>query len=193
MGIRRDLAGMTTAQWGLLCGCAFVVAMGAGLGVLTPTPQRQTEIISAFRSPLPASSQRPSEIEVIRPGGVSTSMRTTTLHAPFPICGRTGTDCVLDGDTFRYRGDTIRIADIDAPETRDAKCPSERALGESAKSRLADLLGAAPFTLTGYGSRDRDRYGRALRVVHQDGRSVGSVLVSEGLARPWEGRRRPWC
>ncbi|WP_332819079.1 hypothetical protein [Sphingopyxis sp.] len=23
--------------------------------------------------------------------------------------------------------------------------------------------------------------------------SVGSVLVAEGLARRWEGQRRPWC
>lgn len=193
MGLRRDLAGMSTGQWGLLCGCAFVIAMGAGLGVLTPAPHRQAEIATAFRSPLQASSQAPTEIEVIRPSGPSASTRTTALHAPFPICGRSGSDCVIDGDTFRYRGDTIRIADIDAPETRDAKCPSERALGERAKHRLAELLGTAPFTLTGYDSRDRDRYGRALRVVYQDGHSVGAALVSEGLARPWEGRRRPWC
>ena len=22
---------------------------------------------------------------------------------------------------------------------------------------------------------------------------IGAMLVAEGLARPWEGRRRPWC
>ncbi|WP_394357150.1 hypothetical protein [Sphingopyxis indica] len=42
-------------------------------------------------------------------------------------------------------------------------------------------------------SRDSDRYGRKLRIVVRGGTSVGSVLVAEGLARPWEGRRRPWC
>jgi endonuclease YncB( thermonuclease family) len=162
MGLRRDLAGMSTAQWGLLCRCAFVVAMGAGLGLLTPAPHKQPEIVSAFRSPLQTRSQARTEIEVIRPGGTSPSMRNPANHAPFPICGRTGTDCVVDGDTFRYRGDTIRIADMDAPETRDAKCPSKRALGERAKHRLAELLGVAPFTLTSYDSRDRDRYARAL-------------------------------
>lgn len=193
MAIRRDLARMSSVQWAVLSGCVFVIALGAGLGVFTPPPQRQAEIASGFRSALPTSSGGAPEIEVVRPGRPTATTRAISLTAPFPICTRTGTDCVVDGDTFRYRGDAIRIADIDAPETRDAKCQSERTLGERAKHRLAELLGAAAFTMTGYDSRDRDRYGRALRVVHQDGRSVGSVLVSEGLARPWEGRRRPWC
>ncbi|HEV7257281.1 MAG TPA: thermonuclease family protein [Bosea sp. (in: a-proteobacteria)] len=193
MGIRRDLAGMTTSQWGLLCGCVFVIAMGAGLGVLTPKPQRQAEIVSAFRSPLQASSPSPPEVVVIRAGRSSAPTPTTSVTTPFPICGRGASDCVIDGDTFQYRGDKIRIADIDAPETGGAKCASERALGDRAKHRLAELLSAGDFTLAGYGSRDRDQYGRALRVVYQDGRSLGAVLVSEGLARPWEGRRRPWC
>jgi endonuclease YncB( thermonuclease family) len=47
--------------------------------------------------------------------------------------------------------------------------------------------------MSAYGSRDRDQYGRALRVVYQGGVSIGARLVSEGLARPWEGRRRGWC
>ena len=41
--------------------------------------------------------------------------------------------------------------------------------------------------------RDTDRYGRKLRVVERDGVSLGETLVAEGLARRWEGRRRPWC
>ena len=41
--------------------------------------------------------------------------------------------------------------------------------------------------------RATDRYGRQLRVVTRGGRSLGDVLVAEGLARPWEGSRRPWC
>ena len=41
--------------------------------------------------------------------------------------------------------------------------------------------------------RDLDKYGRQLRVVIRDGRSIGRMLVVEGLARPWNGKRRPWC
>lgn len=103
------------------------------------------------------------------------------------------TDCVIDGDTFRYQGETIRIADIDAPETRKAKCASEAELGARATIRLAALLSQGEFDLSGYDSRNRDQYGRLLRVVTRDGASIGRALVAEGLARRWEGRRRPWC
>jgi endonuclease YncB( thermonuclease family) len=41
--------------------------------------------------------------------------------------------------------------------------------------------------------RDADRYGRKLRVVTRNGRSLGDILVAEGLARRWDGRRRSWC
>jgi micrococcal nuclease len=41
--------------------------------------------------------------------------------------------------------------------------------------------------------RVRDRAGRTLGTVSVDGRDVGEVLVGEELARPWEGRRKPWC
>ena len=30
-------------------------------------------------------------------------------------------------------------------------------------------------------------------VVAQNGYSVGGILVMEGLARTWTGKRRPWC
>jgi endonuclease YncB( thermonuclease family) len=54
------------------------------------------------------------------------------------------------------------------------------------------LLAAGPFELRMLG-RDVDRYGRKLRVVVRDGRSLGDQLVAEGLARTWTGRREPWC
>ena len=41
--------------------------------------------------------------------------------------------------------------------------------------------------------RDADVYGRKLRNLAVDGRDVGDVLVSEGLARPYGGGRRGWC
>ena len=41
--------------------------------------------------------------------------------------------------------------------------------------------------------RDRDRYGRLLRIVTRDGNSLGMTLVAEGHARAWDGARRPWC
>ncbi|MCR6502549.1 thermonuclease family protein [Shinella sp. CPCC 101442] len=110
-----------------------------------------------------------------------------------PICvGTVRTTCVVDGDTIWIEGVKIRIADIDTPEIGEPKCESERALGHRAKDRLRELLNTGPFELVASG-RDEDKYGRKLRVVVRDGRSLGDQLVAEGLARTWSGRREPWC
>ena len=99
---------------------------------------------------------------------------------------------VIDGDTFHYRGEKIRVADIDTPEVR-GRCPHETALAARATARMAELLDAGPFALERIPGRDEDRYGRKLRVVTRNGRSLGDQLVAEGLARTWSGRREPWC
>lgn len=99
---------------------------------------------------------------------------------------------MVDGDTAWISGEKIRIADIDAPETHPPRCQSEADLGNRATERLAELMNIGPFELQTL-DRDTDRYGRKLRVLSRDGRSLGDQLVAEGLARTWEGRRRPWC
>ena len=98
---------------------------------------------------------------------------------------------VIDGDTFQYGGEKIRIADIDTPEVR-GRCAYESQLAARATARMEALLREGPFELHATG-RDEDRYGRKLRVVTRGGRSLGDVLVAEGLARTWTGRREPWC
>ena len=113
--------------------------------------------------------------------------------ARFALChSGGGANCVVDGDTFWFAGDKYRIADIDTPETHPARCDREAALGEAATGRLRQWLNAGAFSLES-ADRDTDRYGRKLRIVTRGGTSVGSVLIDEGLARPWEGQRRPWC
>ncbi|MGJ0622238.1 MAG: thermonuclease family protein [Methylocystis sp.] len=112
----------------------------------------------------------------------------------FTLCDQPPhSDCVIDGDTFYVGAQAIRIADIDTPETHPPRCDYEAELGDRATRRLLELLNDGPLALTPTGSRDEDRYGRKLRVVVRDGRSLGDVLVSEGLARTWTGRREPWC
>lgn len=101
--------------------------------------------------------------------------------------------CVVDSDTIRLQGVKIRLEDIDAPEVRDFKCASEKALGDRATRRLVEVLNSGKIAAVKVGSRDEDRSGRKLRVVQVDGRSAGAILVSEGLARKWSGKRRPWC
>lgn len=119
---------------------------------------------------------------------------TVAAAGLFGICsGGGGDNCVVDGDTFRHRGEKIRIADIDTPELNPARCAAEEELGQAAKARLRVLLNAGPFRLEPVPGRDSDDYGRKLRVVVRDGRSLGDQLVAEGLARTWTGRRQPWC
>jgi micrococcal nuclease len=112
----------------------------------------------------------------------------------FGTCGYLSRDnCVIDGDTFVITGEKIRVADIDAPETGGAQCASEATLGARASARLRELLNEGAFELRSYESRDTDRYGRKLRVVVRDGKSLGDTLIAEGLARRWSGKRMPWC
>jgi endonuclease YncB( thermonuclease family) len=112
----------------------------------------------------------------------------------FTLCSRGNqAQCVVDGDTIHYAGLKIRLEDIDAPETYQYKCESELALGKRATNRLLDLINSGPFELVNRSGRDEDRYGRKLRTIERGGRSLGEILVTEGLARRWDGARRSWC
>jgi endonuclease YncB( thermonuclease family) len=96
----------------------------------------------------------------------------------------------IDGDTFRIGAESIRILNIDAPELSHPGCASEHAAALRARDRLAELLRGGVVVLR----RGRDLYGRTLAIVLDlDGEDIGARLVAEGLARPWDGRRRPWC
>lgn len=102
-------------------------------------------------------------------------------------------NCIVDGDTLWSDGVKIRIADIDTPEISEPRCTAEKALGNRATTRLLELVNAGPFQIRAWAGRDEDKYGRKLRVLVRDGRSIGDILVSEGLARSWTGKRQPWC
>ena len=118
----------------------------------------------------------------------------STVTTKFAKCStRARKNCVVDGDTLWINGEKVRVADIDAPEISTPKCPSELALGNRATRRLIELVDEGPFQLQSWPGRDTDRYGRKLRVLVRDGRSLGDRLVSEGLVRTWSGRREPWC
>ena len=113
--------------------------------------------------------------------------------ADFALCGSGArVNCVVDGDTFWYAGEKIRVADINTPEVSEPQCDREAALGAAATDRLHALLNQGAFTLQTTG-RDQDQYGRLLRVVTRAGESLGGVLVREGLAEEWRGYRGSWC
>jgi endonuclease YncB( thermonuclease family) len=116
-----------------------------------------------------------------------------SVTASFGFCHTGGGyNCVVDGDTIWLQGQNIRIADIDAPETHESRCSSEKALGDRATKRLIQLVNSGPVTMSSIG-RDHDVYGRKLRLLYVNGQGVGDTLVSEGLARYYENGKRPWC
>ena len=113
--------------------------------------------------------------------------------AQFARCdGPVRSTCVVDGDTIWYRGEKIRIADINAPEVSEPDCADEAELGDQATTRLTALLNAGPFTLEPV-ERTEDDFGRSLYVITRGGESLGAALVAEGLAEEWQGVRRDWC
>ncbi|WP_417610540.1 thermonuclease family protein [Parasphingorhabdus sp.] len=129
-------------------------------------------------------------------GGPATTTAAVGIdpyRASFGIClGPDRYTCVVDGDTIWFEGRKIRIADINTPEISKPGCASEARLGQQAKMRLQALLNQGPFSLQSI-DRDQDKYGRDLRIITRDGKSLGDILVAEGLAERWQGYRRNWC
>lgn len=112
----------------------------------------------------------------------------------FEKCGQMRSTCVVDGDTLWLNGVKIRIADIDTPEISSPKCQAEYELGMRATHRLIELLNEGEFSLAiSAEGRDRDRYGRKLRLIVRDGESLGERLIREGLAHRWDGGKTSWC
>lgn len=112
---------------------------------------------------------------------------------------------VIDGDTVRLTsGETIRIYNIDAPETRKSRCAKEKWAGETATAYLGRLLDAGGVTISrceiGTG-RCKDRYGRTLATMAtKNVTDVGDAMVGMGLALPWQSgeaahdaRAHYWC
>lgn len=100
---------------------------------------------------------------------------------------------VWDGDSMRLgttrQSEAVRVFNIDAPEM-EGRCAYETDLALQAKIRLAEILEGRRVEILRQGT---DRYGRTLAAVRVEGQDVGDILVGEGLARTWTGRREPWC
>jgi endonuclease YncB( thermonuclease family) len=117
---------------------------------------------------------------------------------------------VIDGDTVHV-ADTaadVRLVGFNAPETARARCPEERTLGEIADRRLREIVrgGNLDFSFAPCSCRPGTEgtpvcnYGRKCGTLKPQGRNVGDILISEGLAVPFVCGRyscpatpRPWC
>lgn len=104
---------------------------------------------------------------------------------------------ILDGDTIKIDGQTIRIVEIDTPESYHPRCEAELVKAFEAKDRLRQLLDSGKVTFKPTG---RDRYGRTLAKVFAGGTNVGKTLIAEGHALPYQpgaaaklNRLQAWC
>jgi endonuclease YncB( thermonuclease family) len=100
---------------------------------------------------------------------------------------------VIDGDTLHVGAERYRLLGIDAAEIHRVECDAERRLGQLTKRRLETLLGSGPLELRPGNQPKRDKYGRLLIHLLVNGEDAACVLLREGYARPWRGRREDWC
>jgi endonuclease YncB( thermonuclease family) len=175
-GWRRLLISMRPRKDIVLAAATFAAVLVAGVFVLP-----------LFGDPTPAARGEPTHVASIEP---APGLRGRAEEAPAPRRLR-----VIDGDTLEdLAADIIyRIENIDTPETGPrAQCTAERQLGDRA-TREARALIAAAVNVQMQPTGRIDRYGRSIAFVLIDGRDLGETLIAEGLARPWRGRREPWC
>jgi micrococcal nuclease len=128
-------------------------------------------------------------LRVALTAGFAIILLTSPVSAMDFCSGKVRVTCVVDGDTFWLDGEKIRLADIDAPESGGA-CQIEREIAAKASGRLAELLSSGTISIERQGV---DHYKRTLGVVSVDGVKVAEVLIREGIARPWRGRKEQWC
>jgi len=173
-----------------------------GAGAAEPEAAIEWNAVQAVPTRTPDAEDVAWEKRALEQDGPSThSGRTDALRASFrQSSGQAfgychsggGSNCVVDGDTFRIGGEKVRIAGIDAPETHPPRCADEARLGNAATERLHVLLNSGQVTMTRI-DRDRDVYGRLLRNVAVNGADVGEAMVGAGVAREYGSKRRRWC
>jgi micrococcal nuclease len=102
---------------------------------------------------------------------------------------------VVDGDTvdvqidlgfYTHTFQRMRLSGIDTPEL-NSQDPEQRELAKKARDFVKQFLGQA-ITLKSY---KKDKYGRFLAEIYlTDGSTINSRLLSEGLAKPYDGGAR---
>jgi endonuclease YncB( thermonuclease family) len=115
---------------------------------------------------------------------------------------------VIEGDTIVADGRTVHLSGFVTPDPQTSRCASERELGVKASKRVRELVEAGdldyspvtcscPTTILG---RLMCRVSRSCGVLKAHGRSIGEILIAEGLAAPFvcvdeqcPKAPRPWC
>jgi endonuclease YncB( thermonuclease family) len=100
---------------------------------------------------------------------------------PLPVGPLSGAARIMDGDTMRIAGDSIRLAGIDAPE-RDQTCrinDQTYSCGRDAADQLATLVEGRDVECH---ARRRDRYHRLLGFCTAGGMDLNRRMVETGWA-----------
>jgi endonuclease YncB( thermonuclease family) len=139
---------------------------------------------------------------------VAAAFLQTEIDTRAPASPHAASILVIDGDTVRANGQVYRLVGFDTPESGSlAHCDRERKLADAATNRLGQLIASAQMALEpvacscppGTEGTLRCNHGRLCARLQADGRDVGTILISEGLARPYVcgqsgcPRRQSWC
>lgn len=154
---------------------------------------------SAPRQAIASQPQRPVPPEAVPVPAAQPVKLSSTATSPagpqnaraaFGYCGQgEHMNCVGDGGIFWYKGEKILVADMVVPDVGAARCEGERRIGFAAKSRLLKFLNAGPFIMNAAG---KPASSGAPHVISRGGRSLGTQLITEGLARK-PGAAGRWC
>ena len=100
---------------------------------------------------------------------------------PAPAPEVAGRATVIDGDTIEISGQRIRLAGIDAPESRQSCGPRAETwpCGRRAAMALADRVGTRTVRCAQQG---KDRYRRLIAVCRAGGEDLSAWMVEEGWA-----------
>jgi endonuclease YncB( thermonuclease family) len=120
--------------------------------------------------------------------GLVVPMSTAIARPLYPLCGDEKLrSCVLDGNTFWYGGEFMRLEAVNPPAPKVA-CVATTA--DEARDRLMKLLNTGEIFVFRYGT---DPQGHTLTRVLVEGREVGQTLIAEGLAQPSSASTGAFC
>lgn len=135
-------------------------------------PRRMQRQLSRLRGPWRA-------IAIVALFAIAAVVAALFEPLPATIGGRAR---VADGDTLHIGDERVRFLGLDAPELHQT-CTDTKgndwSCGREASDRLRDLIANRTVECTTEG---RDKYGRYLGRCSVDGKDLGAILVSEGLA-----------
>lgn len=111
---------------------------------------------------------------------------TLDLVARLPVAGWTGMVVEVP--------ERVRLAGIDAPETRRPACAAEARAGAAATAALTALAPPGSTVLLTAVKPRRDRWGRLVAQIRAPAGDLAATLLAAGHARRYDGgRRRSWC